>query len=125
MNMMVLAVDLTRALLNVATGMIVVFVVLILISFIISLFKYISIIQNKLEARKANKDSLASSTDTVFSQIEEKEELEVVEYADVTDDLELVAVITAAIAASMGTSTDGFVVRSIRRSGRSRWKNAI
>ena len=44
---------------------------------------------------------------------------------DAMDDLELVAVITAAIAASMGTSTDGFVVRSIRRAGKSRWKNAI
>lgn len=123
MDMMVLAVDLTRALLNVATGMIVVFAVLILISFIIGLFKYISVFQNKLEARKTNKDLVASSTDTVLSQIEEKEET-VVEYADVTDDLELVAVITAAIAASMGTSTDGFVVRSIRRAGKSRWKNA-
>lgn len=122
MDMMVLAVDITRALLNVATGMIVVFAVLILISFIISLFKYISVIQNKLEARKANKDLVAGSADTVLSQIEEKEETEYVE--DLSDDLELVAVITAAIAASMGTSTDGFVVRSIRRAGRSRWKNA-
>ena len=94
---------------------------LILISFIISLFKYISVIQNKLENRKANKDSLANSA--VFSQIEEKEDVEEV-YVDATDDLELVAVITAAIAASMGTSTDGFVVRSIRRASRSKWKNA-
>ena len=31
------------------------------------------------------------------------------------DDLELVAVITAAIAASENTSTDGLVVRSIRK----------
>ena len=123
MDMMVLAVDMTRALLNVVMGMLVVFVVLILICYIIEAFKFISIIQNKLEARKANKDLVASSTDTVLSQIEEKEEI--VEYADVTDDLELVAVITAAIAASMGTSTDGFVVRSIRRAGKSRWKNAI
>ncbi len=124
MNMMVLAVDITKALLNVAMGMIVVFVVLILISFIISLFKYISVVQNKLADRKANKDSLADSADSVFSQIEEKEEPGVVEVVEATDDLELVAVITAAIAASMGTSTDGFVVRSIRRSSRSKWKNA-
>lgn len=123
MEMMVLAVDLTKALLNVAMGMIVVFTVLVLISFIISLFKYISIIQNKLADRKANKDSLANSADNVFSQIEEKEDVEEV-YVDATDDLELVAVITAAIAASMGTSTDGFVVRSIRRASRSKWKNA-
>ena len=31
------------------------------------------------------------------------------------DDLELVAVIAAAIAAATGTSTDDFVVRSIKR----------
>ena len=34
---------------------------------------------------------------------------------DATDDMELVAVITAAIAASTGASTDSFVVRSIKR----------
>ena len=122
-NMVLSSVSVGDAFLNVAIGMITVFVILILISFIISLFKYISVIQNKLEARKANKDLVASSTDTVLSQIEEKEETTVVE--DAMDDLELVAVITAAIAASMGTSTDGFVVRSIRRAGKSRWKNAI
>ena len=32
-----------------------------------------------------------------------------------TDDLELVAVISAAVAASTGASADSFVVRSIRR----------
>ena len=34
---------------------------------------------------------------------------------NVTDDLELIAVISAAIAASTGSSTDSFVVRSIKR----------
>ena len=48
--------------------------------------------------------------ENVTSQIEAKEEL--------ADDTELVAVITAAIAASTGTSSDGFVVRSIRKSKR-------
>ena len=38
-----------------------------------------------------------------------------------TDDLELIAVITAAIAAQEGTSTDGFVVRSIRRRSSNNW----
>ncbi len=125
MNMMVLSgVSVGDALLNVAIGMITVFIVLILISFIISLFKYISVAQNKLADRKADGDSLAGSADSVISHIEEKKEPEVVEVVEVTDDLELIAVITAAIAASMGTSTDGFVVRSIRRSSRSKWKNA-
>ena len=54
------------------------------------------------------------SIDNTIAQIVEKEE-------DVTDDLELVAVIAAAIAASEGqTSTDGFVVRSIRKVNRRR-----
>ena len=39
-----------------------------------------------------------------------------------TDDLELVAVISAAIAAAEGTSTDGFVVLSIRRRQSNKWK---
>ena len=37
------------------------------------------------------------------------------------DDLELIAVITAAIAAQEGTGTDGFVVRSIRRRPLNNW----
>ena len=36
------------------------------------------------------------------------------------DDTELVAVIAAAIAAAEGTTTDGFVVRSIRKVKRNR-----
>ena len=44
---------------------------------------------------------------------------------NLTDDLELVAVIAAAIAASEGAaSTDGFVVRSIRKSNAKKWQNA-
>jgi predicted house-cleaning noncanonical NTP pyrophosphatase (MazG superfamily) len=50
------------------------------------------------------------------AQEEETEEL--------SDDLELVAVITAAIAASEGTSADGLVVRSIKRARNSQWKKA-
>ena len=40
---------------------------------------------------------------------------------NVTDDEELVAVIAAAIAAAEGTTTDGFVVRSIRRRPSNKW----
>lgn len=94
----------------------VVFAVLIFISFLISLFKYIP----KLEAALSKKDKKTGLAENAVvntvSQIEVKEEEE-----ELSDDLELVAVITAAIAASAGTSTDGFVVRSIRRSNNSRW----
>ena len=40
---------------------------------------------------------------------------------NVQDDLELVAVISAAIAAATGTSADGFVVRSVRKVNRRKW----
>ena len=40
------------------------------------------------------------------------------------DDGELVAVIAAAIAASENTSTDGFVVRSIKKANRKKWQKA-
>ncbi len=97
----------------------VVFTVLIFISFLISLFKYIP----KLEAALSKKDKKTELAENAVvntvSQIEVKAEEE-----ELSDDLELVAVITAAIAASAGTSTDGFVVRSIRRSNNSKWAKA-
>ena len=40
------------------------------------------------------------------------------------DDLELVAVIAAAIAASENKSPEGFVVRSIRKANKRNWRNA-
>jgi len=62
-----------------------------------------------LEKRKAAKAAaVTTEADTVVTQIETREE-------QLTDDGELIAVIAAAIAASEGTSTDGFVVRSIKR----------
>ena len=43
-------------------------------------------------------------------------------FEEEVDDLELVAVITAAVAAAMGeTSTDGFQVRSIKRAKNRNW----
>ena len=85
-----------------------VFVVLIFISFIISLFKYISVFENRKKAKKEAVATPAASTQEAAAPVVAEEE-------DLADDLELVAVITAAIAASEGTSTDGLVVRSIRK----------
>lgn len=101
-----------KAGLNTLMGMGTVFVVLILISLIISLFGFIPVIQAKLTKEK--KDVKTEAVDNTIAQIVEKEEQ--------TDDLELIAVITAAIAAS-GTSgsSDDFVVRSIRRRPNSQW----
>ena len=95
-----------KAGMNTLMGMGTVFVVLILISLIISCFKVIPYLQNK----KANAGAKKDVADPVVEQIEQREET-----SQLTDDLELVAVISAAIAAAEGTSADGFVVRSIHR----------
>ena len=97
----------------------VVFTVLIFISFLISLFKYIPKLEAALSKKDKKTELAVNAVVNTVSQIEVKEEEE-----ELSDDLELVAVITAAIAASAGTSTDGFVVRSIRRSNNSKWAKA-
>ena len=98
---------LEKAGLNTVLGMGTVFVVLIFIY----LLGYIPKLQEKL----ANKDK----------KVEEKKEAPVqaapAPVAAAEDDAELVAVIAAAIAAAEGTSTDGFVVRSIKRRKSNRW----
>ena len=104
-----------KAAMNTLIGMGTVFVVLILISLIISLFGVIPKIQEKL-SKKNKKEEAAEVTgiENAVAQIASQEESE-----ELTDDLELVAVIAAAIAASEGAvTTDGFVVRSIRKVGR-------
>ena len=103
-----------KAGMNTLIGMGTVFVVLILISLIISCFTFIS----KFEKRQKKQEAPApAAAAPVVEQIAAKEEL--------SDDTELVAVIAAAIAAYEGAaSTDGFVVRSIRKSNKSKWQNA-
>ena len=96
----------STAIMNTFMGIAVVFAVLIIICLLICCFN----IFPYLEKRKAAK--AAPEADAV-AQIAAREERE--ETVDETDDGELVAAIAAAIAASEGTSTDGFVVRSIRR----------
>ncbi len=89
--------------LNTLMGMGVVFIVLILISLIIYCFKVFPYLEQKRQAKN-----------TAVPVVENDKEQENVPVA-AQDDLELVAVIAAAIAASTGTSTDDFVVRSIKR----------
>lgn len=102
----------TTAALNTLIGIFTVFAVLIIIIGVISLFRFIPIIQDKL----TKKNKVQESADSAATQIVTTEEA-----TDVSDDLELVAVIAAAIAASEGAaSTDGFVVRSIRKVNRVR-----
>ena len=100
-----------KAALNTLIGMGTVFCVLILISFIISYFKIISKVQDNAAKKKAAKENSAAGVENAVAQIVEQEAV-----VEETDDLELVAVIAAAVAACQGAaSTEGFVVRSIRR----------
>lgn len=103
------------AALNTLIGMATVFTVLILISFIISCFRIIPKLQNSAAERKARKME-ASSDVKVIAQKDIAANPAGEDIADQSDDLELAAVIAAAVAAYEGSaSTDGFVVRSIRR----------
>lgn len=93
--------------LNTLMGITIVVLMLLVISYLISLFKIIPKIQEKFAKKKDNRGKELTSVENVVAQIEEKEEL--------SDDTELVAVITAAICEATGSSSDGFVVRSIRK----------
>lgn len=106
---------LKKAGLNTLLGMGTVFVVLIIISLIISLMKYIPVLQEKLSKKQVAQSTAQEHAAEAVPVVEEQE--------DVSDDGELVAVIAAAIAASEGTSTDGFVVRSIRRRKSNKWNS--
>lgn len=100
------------AIIDTILGMGTVFVVLIFISLIISCFGPVSkAIENF--TNKGKKEEEVVKTKVEAAPVEEAEE-------ELVDDLELVAVITAAIAAFDEVGTDGFVVRSIKRSSRNK-----
>lgn len=98
---------LSEAAFNTLIGMGTVFVVLILISFIIWLFKFIGLAEKKAAARKQKQEETKKTVEAPAVPKTPEEAL--------PDDRELVAVIAAAVAAYEGTSADGIVVRSIRR----------
>ena len=96
-----------RALMNTVMGMGTVFIMLIIICLIISCFSVIPKIENRLKEKNQAKK---------VPEISQQAPPAVTEaVVPRTDDLELIAVITAAIAAGTGQSTEDFVVRSIKR----------
>lgn len=101
-----------RAGLNTVMGIGIVFLALLFLSFLIGRLHIIPDLIEKKEAEKAP----AAPAPVAAPAVEEEE--------DLMDDLELVAVITAAIAASETTSGDGFVVRSIKKANRRNWQRA-
>ena len=100
---------LEKAGLNTLLGMGTVFVMLIFMSFIISLIKYVPALLNGTSKKKKEEAPKAAPAPAAAEEAEEM------------DDTELVAVIAAAIAAAEGTTTDGFVVRSIKRRKSNKW----
>ena len=103
---------LQRAGLNTLMGVGIVFCVLLFLCFLISLFKYVSKLSG--EDKKEQKKAPAPAAPVVTAAAPAEE----------TDDLELVAVIAAAIAAAENTSTDSFVGRSIKKENKSKWRKA-
>lgn len=105
---------------NTITGILIVFVILLFLAFLISLFKYVNPAARRKKAAPAPVAAPAPKKEAPAP---------VVETVDVaSNDEEIIAVIAAAIAAAEadGTATgDSYVVRSIKRVGNTRsWKRA-
>ena len=111
-----------RAAMNTLIGLGTVFVVLMFLSFVISQIHWVpDILEGKKKSKEAAEAAARAAVPAPAAAPAVQEVVE--EAAEETDDLELVAVITAAIAASEQAPADGFVVRSIRRRGRkSNWR---
>lgn len=83
-------------------GMLTVFAVLALLSFVLYLLKYL------------NKEPSTQQTSQEVEQIKEEPEIAPVQQEETTtDDLELIAVITAVIASSLNTTSDRLEIKSI------------
>ncbi|MEG1575171.1 MAG: OadG family protein, partial [Clostridium sp.] len=137
---------LAKAGMNTLMGMGTVFAVLIFISLIISSLKGVNTWEANFRAKKEAKENEARelaesaapalqaaipnavpvvpepSISEVCSEAEVQESA-ALESENLVDDRELVAVITAAIAAVQSVPVEGLVVRSIRRKPASQWKN--
>ena len=101
------ATTMKNAALNTLMGLGTVFVILVFLIFLISLFKFVP--GSGAQQVKKKEETPAPAPVPVPVAVPVQEE---------ADDSELIAVIAAAIAASEGTTTDGFVVRSIRKINR-------
>jgi sodium pump decarboxylase gamma subunit len=105
-----------RAALNTVMGIGIVFITLLFLSWLIGKLHIIPDTIEKMQKKNAPAPTPAPAPVAAPAPVVEEE--------DLTDDLELVAVITAAIAASENTSSDGFVVRSIKKANKRNWQRA-
>lgn len=99
-------------------GFVIVFLVLIVICLLLAIFSMLVQDRKKQEEKEKAVDVTVPVPAAPVIPVKVSPSAEKQNYVD---DKELVAVITAAIAASMGKNTDGFVVRRIRRVGN--WNN--
>ena len=120
-----------KAALNTLIGMGSVFVVLIILCFLISCFKYVHMAEEKAKKGKKTEEQPKKAAPAAPAPAPaaapvgaEPELVAAITAATVTADTQLVAVITAAVAAESGMSADGFVVRSIRRRSGNKWKKS-
>lgn len=105
-----------QAALNTLMGLGIVFLVLLFLSIVIGQLHWIpDLIEGKNKAKEAPKAAAPAPAPVSAPAVEEE---------DLSDDLELVAVISAAIAASENAPADGFVVRTIKKANRRKWQNA-
>ncbi len=104
-----------RPLLYILLGLGIIFAVLIFIVGLIYIIRFVFNLSNT-KPEGTGSDLGNPADETVDAVLEDR----------LTDDLELVAVITAAIMASMDheVPADGLIVRSIRRINNKRWQNA-
>ncbi len=138
---------LEKAFLNMIMGMGTVFIVLIFISFIIGRLKIVNDWEKKRKEKAAEKTAAPApapvpapapavapapaaapaSIKAVAVPVQAKApdvSAPAASQENLADDLELVAVITAAISAAQNVPVEGLVVRSIRRKSGSNWKRA-
>ena len=101
---------------NTLMGMGTVFVMLIFISLLISLFQYIPKLEEKIKNIGKKPEPVVKTEEP--QAVEKKVQTQVV---DSQEDEQLVAVITAAIAASEGGDPGQYIVRSIKKVHRNQW----
>lgn len=100
---------------NTVMGILIVFGVLILISFVIAGFRIISILENKSKNRQGSTGQANRPVMQPVSQTDQRKDTLHTQDKEELPEFELVAIIAAAIAASENRSPDDFIVRSIRR----------
>ena len=97
---------------NTIMGVSIVFFVLVSLSFLIYLFRFISVIEDKLTKKKTQEPVKEEKVQGTLPAEEE---------TNLVDDLELIAVITAAIAASEGGDPGQYKEKKKKKVHRNQW----